>query len=162
MKHMYRIMRNSMAGARNDALRPRYGVPYLHGSRTGHGSSPSIGSMKNATELCRSVWFRADPSEGKPRRLVLTAVRFFLACRRRRVDDVGRVLRRPCRASPVRGAEVAGYWARPGAAGSARPRLLAAAAGNGHAIIFRRKGIERRSRPPVRPDRPTAAAKRKP
>jgi hypothetical protein len=51
MQHMYHIMRNSMAGARNDALRPGYGVPYLHGSRTGHGSSPSIGSMKNATEL---------------------------------------------------------------------------------------------------------------
>src|SRR5262249_22284368 len=160
--HVLRIVGAFRVVVTIDALRQGEGVLFLDASRTGKGSSPSIGSIKNARNLCRSVWFRADPSEGKPRRLVLTAVRFFLACRRRRVDDVGRVLRRPCRASPVRGAEVAGYWARPGAAGSARPRLLAAAAGNGHAIIFRRKGIERRSRPPVRPDRPTAAAKRKP
>jgi len=51
MKHMYHIMRNSMAGARNYALRPGYGVPYLHGSGTGYGSSPAIGSMKNVTKL---------------------------------------------------------------------------------------------------------------
>ena len=51
MKHMYHIMRNSMAGARNYALRPERRMPYLQGTRTGHGSCPSIGSMKNVAEL---------------------------------------------------------------------------------------------------------------
>jgi len=44
MKHMYLIMRNSKAGTRNDALRPRCRIPYLHGFRTGRGSCPYIGA----------------------------------------------------------------------------------------------------------------------
>src|SRR5262249_18863536 len=150
-KHMYHIMINSMARERNDALHPGYGMPYFHASRTGHASSPSTSSMKHAKDVCRYGWLRVDTSEGHPRRLVLIDARRFVARRRRRMDDVGRVLRRPCRASRVRGADVARHWAWSGAAGSARPRLLAAAAGNGHAVIFCRKGIKRRSTASVPP-----------
>src|SRR5262249_1824877 len=51
MKHMYHIMRNSTAGARNDALPQGTERLICRAYRTGHGFCPLYRSMKNVTEL---------------------------------------------------------------------------------------------------------------